>query len=429
MEKKTIGKFISVLRKANGMTQRDLADKLFVSDKTVSRWECDECTPDLTLIPAIAEIFGITTDELLRGERNNASVGEDVTSVKQKTKSDKQFKAMLYSRELKYKNLTLVSVGLIALALIVSMIFNLGFLKGIIGFCVSAVFLIASVICQTCFASSARMPLDEDEDDHAEEVKKTNSNIIKRALKVFFGAIVMLMFILPIAFVGDAYRGLTIDSWLKIGLLLVFVTLILVYIVYILVIRKKLIRKELLYCDKNEEEKNKYEVKLLGKTLTVAFSIAVVLFAGILVLNSIGYEAFAQEVVFNDDDDWQSFKEFMKNGKGFSVSQSDFWHNVYTEPVSGIEDPEQSGYMKDYLYYKNGDEYISYECLPNFVSQIRYLEFNEDGSPAEIAVYTSEAMFNASRVYDAIGVSLLLLIAADFAVCALVYVVKIVKRR
>jgi hypothetical protein len=153
------------------------------------------------------------------------------------------------------------------------------------------------------------------------------------------------------------------------------------------------------------------------------------LFAGILVLNSIGYEAFAQEAVFNDDDDWQSFKEFMKNGKGFSVSQSDFWHNVYTEPVSGIEDPEQSGYMKDYLYYKNGDEYISYECLPNFVSQIRYLEFNEDGSPAEIAVYTSEAMFNASRVYDAIGVSLLLLIAADFAVCALVYVVKIVKRR
>lgn len=91
MEKKTIGKFISVLRKANGMTQRDLADKLFVSDKTVSRWECDECTPDLTLIPAIAEIFGITTDELLRGERNNASVSDDVPAVKQKaTSSSKQ---------------------------------------------------------------------------------------------------------------------------------------------------------------------------------------------------------------------------------------------------------------------------------------------------------------------------------------------------
>ena len=57
------------MRKANGMTQKELGEKLFVSDKTVSRWECDECTPELSLIPAIAELFGITTDELLRGER------------------------------------------------------------------------------------------------------------------------------------------------------------------------------------------------------------------------------------------------------------------------------------------------------------------------------------------------------------------------
>ena len=55
MEKKTIGKFISALRKANGMTQKELGEKLFVSDKTVSRWECDECTPELFLIPSIAE--------------------------------------------------------------------------------------------------------------------------------------------------------------------------------------------------------------------------------------------------------------------------------------------------------------------------------------------------------------------------------------
>ena len=71
MEKKTIGQFISVLRKANGMTQKELAEKLYVSDKTVSRWECDESTPDLALIPVLAEIFQITTDELLRGERKN----------------------------------------------------------------------------------------------------------------------------------------------------------------------------------------------------------------------------------------------------------------------------------------------------------------------------------------------------------------------
>ncbi|MCD8021449.1 MAG: helix-turn-helix domain-containing protein, partial [Lachnospiraceae bacterium] len=69
MGQKSIGSFIAALRKANGLTQKDLAEKLNVSDKTVSRWERDEGAPDLSLIPVIAEIFGVTCDELLRGER------------------------------------------------------------------------------------------------------------------------------------------------------------------------------------------------------------------------------------------------------------------------------------------------------------------------------------------------------------------------
>ena len=64
MEKKTIGQFIAALRKANGMTQKELAEQLSVSDKSVSRWERDESAPDLSLIPVIAEIFGVTSDEI-----------------------------------------------------------------------------------------------------------------------------------------------------------------------------------------------------------------------------------------------------------------------------------------------------------------------------------------------------------------------------
>ncbi|MDD4096993.1 MAG: helix-turn-helix transcriptional regulator, partial [Oscillospiraceae bacterium] len=59
MDKKTIGSFIAALRKSTGLTQRELAEKLNVSDKAVSRWERDECAPDLSLIPAIAEILGV----------------------------------------------------------------------------------------------------------------------------------------------------------------------------------------------------------------------------------------------------------------------------------------------------------------------------------------------------------------------------------
>ena len=76
MENKSIGKFISVLRKASGMTQKDLGDKLFVSDKTISRWEREDSSPEISMLPAIAEVFGVTIDELLRGERNIMDVEE-----------------------------------------------------------------------------------------------------------------------------------------------------------------------------------------------------------------------------------------------------------------------------------------------------------------------------------------------------------------
>lgn len=89
MEKMTIGKFIAALRRASGMTQKELGERLYVSDKTVSRWERDECTPELNLIPAIAEIFGITSDELLRGQRRTDAADTPDAAARLKTKSDK----------------------------------------------------------------------------------------------------------------------------------------------------------------------------------------------------------------------------------------------------------------------------------------------------------------------------------------------------
>ena len=115
MEKKTIGKFISALRRANGMTQKDLGDKLFVSDKTVSRWERDECAPDISLIPIIADLFGVTSDEIIRGERNaQGAVSEDADGQLRK-KSEKQYRALISSKCTRYKNLSLISFGIGAL--------------------------------------------------------------------------------------------------------------------------------------------------------------------------------------------------------------------------------------------------------------------------------------------------------------------------
>ena len=73
MEKKTFGSFLSALRRAQGLTQQEVADRLAVSNKAVSRWERDEAMPDILLLPAIADLFGVTVDELLRGERKRAT--------------------------------------------------------------------------------------------------------------------------------------------------------------------------------------------------------------------------------------------------------------------------------------------------------------------------------------------------------------------
>ena len=60
----TIGNKIAYYRKAMNMTQDTLAQRLEVSNQAVSKWESDQCCPDIQLLPRLADIFGITIDEL-----------------------------------------------------------------------------------------------------------------------------------------------------------------------------------------------------------------------------------------------------------------------------------------------------------------------------------------------------------------------------
>ncbi len=65
---KSMGNRISQLRKEKGITQEDMAEKLGVTPQAVSKWENDISYPDILLLPKIAEILGVTVDELLSGE-------------------------------------------------------------------------------------------------------------------------------------------------------------------------------------------------------------------------------------------------------------------------------------------------------------------------------------------------------------------------
>ena len=69
MDQIKIGAFIAALRKERNLTQKQLAEKLNISDKTVSKWECGKGLPEVSLMLPLCEELGITVNELLSGER------------------------------------------------------------------------------------------------------------------------------------------------------------------------------------------------------------------------------------------------------------------------------------------------------------------------------------------------------------------------
>lgn len=116
MEQKTIGSFIATLRKAKGLTQKQLAEILGVSDKTISHWERDESAPDLSILPVIADIFSVSCDELLRGEKRNC-VQESTEDFSKK--SEKQIKYIIEKALSKHKTFAIISCSVALLGFFV----------------------------------------------------------------------------------------------------------------------------------------------------------------------------------------------------------------------------------------------------------------------------------------------------------------------
>ena len=81
----TIGKRIAALRRKIGLKQDDLAQMLEVSPQAVSKWENDQTCPDISLLPKLAKILGVTVDELLSGKQELQPV---VTLVPEEQRKD-----------------------------------------------------------------------------------------------------------------------------------------------------------------------------------------------------------------------------------------------------------------------------------------------------------------------------------------------------
>lgn len=114
MDQERIGKFILELRKEKKMTQQELADKIGVTDRAISKWENGRGMPDLSLMKPLCDELGISINELISGEKINKKEYQDRFE-------ENIFNAINYSQKQieKTRNKYVIIIGVIFLFLIV----------------------------------------------------------------------------------------------------------------------------------------------------------------------------------------------------------------------------------------------------------------------------------------------------------------------
>ena len=100
LDQKKTGAFITKLRKELNMTQEQLAEKLGVSNRSVSRWENGNSMPDLSLLQILSEELGVTMTEILNGERleKSDSLNESIELILEFSKQENERKAKRLNR-------------------------------------------------------------------------------------------------------------------------------------------------------------------------------------------------------------------------------------------------------------------------------------------------------------------------------------------
>ena len=118
MENENIGKLISKIRKEKGMTQKDLADKLNVTDRAVSKWERGLCCPDISLLKDLSSILDISISKLICGEElSDESINKTIQFTEKNIKQ----------RIIKYFNIVLISIIILLIIFIVLNILKVEF--------------------------------------------------------------------------------------------------------------------------------------------------------------------------------------------------------------------------------------------------------------------------------------------------------------
>jgi len=375
MERKTIGGLIAALRKANGMTQKDLAERLHVSDKSVSRWERDDGAPDLSLIPVIAEIFDVTCDELLRGERKSAAERTDPETTEEYTtpKGEKERKRLMKVSLSQFKSRSIVAAGITLAGLIAAMVGNFALTRAYLGFLIGTVFYLAAAVCQAVFTNGALLAVS-DESMSEVELGEYRRKVLFWTETVGGITLCLLAASLPLALMThDPHVGLSWGAWTEgaavFGAIAAALVLLTVYFLNAALLKRGLyVRKDAVRYWYNHRLKRNCTLLLLGLYAAT--------FLGHYAATA-GFNPYhlAEGIEFTD---YESFRDYMAQPIPYSRDP----YYISTEPT---DTPVASEQVDEPVYYNEfGVQITEEEARTREVRNGKdevvctYLDYNEN---------------------------------------------------
>ncbi len=119
MDQIRIGTFLKTLRKEKGITQEQLAERMGVSNRTVSRWETGINMPDISLLAELADYYSVSIPELVDGERKSGEMNEEVKEVAGKMADYAESEKAVMIRNI--RNHSLFGVGAFVILLVLEL--------------------------------------------------------------------------------------------------------------------------------------------------------------------------------------------------------------------------------------------------------------------------------------------------------------------
>ena len=403
MEKKTMGSFLAALRRANGMTQKELAERLNVSDKSVSRWERDDGAPDLALIPVIAEVFGVTCDELLRGER--AAAGEE-QGAQSTPKGEQQKKHLLAASLSRFRSRCCIALAL-----------------------AGAVFFVAAAAVETVQLNAALLAIHDEE---GEDVDAFRRAVVRGAEQAYGTAWVLFACTLPLllAFHPITVNGFTLSrTGVGISLelwqaALVLLTALVTGVLAVRLVERRLVKKRFLPPEEKTEAQRKNDRLLRTTVLTLCAALALSAFINRALVGFGDTMRLAEGTEFTDFD---SFKRYMRkpvkptydSGGGFAtetaVAESPLYYEndtpIYRSQTEGATIEDDNGNVLCCFIWRNRSV-VLWRTGPK-----------EDGY-LPVTVYTQEAMSLARQKAKHINMVFYGVYAAEVVAAAAYYLRK-----